>query len=119
MECCDFFIRHMFNKMREYHFEPDSDFYINVIKECCSLKDCEVDCEALEMYNKMRESRIEPDSFIYINAIKACCILKDCEVGKLIHNHTIESGYDLNVFVSNALIDMYCKCKDTKNARRF
>ena len=93
--------------------------YINVIKECCSLKDCEVDCEALEMYNKMRESRIEPDSFIYINAIKACCILKDCEVGKLIHNHTIESGYDLNVFVSNALIDMYCKCKDTKNARRF
>ena len=71
------------------------------------------------MYNKMRESHIEPDSDIYSNAIKACWILKDCEIGKLIHNRTFESCYDLNVLVNNALIYMYSKCKDVENARKF
>ena len=96
MECCEFFIRHTFNKMEEFHIEPNSDVYIYVVKACWNLKDC----EALEMYIKTMESHIEPKLDIYTNAIKACCILKDCEVGKLMHNHSIASGYDLNVFVS-------------------
>ena len=70
-------------------------------------------CQQIPLYH------IKPDSEIYINAIKVCCILKDCEVGELIHNHIVASGYELNVFVSNALIDMYWKCKETENAMRF
>eukprot|EP01018_Ginkgo_biloba_P030280 Gb_21441 [translate_table: standard] len=74
--------------------------------------------EALALYCQMQQSGIQPDKFTYPFVLKACAGLLTLNHGKEIHNHIIRSGYDSDVFVGNALIDMYAKCRSIQNARQ-
>eukprot|EP01018_Ginkgo_biloba_P030031 Gb_09793 [translate_table: standard] len=42
----------------------------------------------------------------------------DLEEGKQVHAHIIKTGMDLNVFQSNNLVNMYCKCGSVIDARQ-
>lgn len=52
---------------------------------------------------------LKPDHFTFCSALKACSALAALEQGKQIHIHVIQTGYELNVFVCNSLVDMYAK----------
>ncbi|XP_059653049.1 pentatricopeptide repeat-containing protein At2g13600-like [Cornus florida] len=75
--------------------------------------------EALGLFDQMQEEGVLPSSFTYVSVLSACADLALVEKGKQIHGHIIRisSATDIfNVFVCNALIDMYSKCGDMKSA---
>jgi len=53
-----------------------------------------------------------------VGVVNACVSLVALEEGRCAHEQIIQSGWDLDVFVGNSLIDMYAKCGSMEDARR-
>eukprot|EP01018_Ginkgo_biloba_P033238 Gb_27958 [translate_table: standard] len=73
--------------------------------------------EAIALYYQMQQSGMQPDNYIFPCVLKACSQLTDLERGKDIHDDIIRYGYESDVVVGNALIDMYAKCREIDTAR--
>eukprot|EP01018_Ginkgo_biloba_P030615 Gb_17428 [translate_table: standard] len=65
----------------------------------------------------MQQAGIQPDRFTFPFILKACAALSALQQGMEIHDQIIRSGIESNVYVGNALIDMYAKCKRIDIAR--
>eukprot|EP00253_Pinus_taeda_P026704 PITA_26704 len=74
--------------------------------------------EAIQLLVQMQQADLEPDLSTIVNVIPACAHFAAMQKGKEIHNYTIRNGFDLNILIENALIDMYAKCGSLENARR-
>ena len=75
--------------------------------------------EALHLFEQMREEGIPPSAFTFASVLSACTDLALIARGKEIHGHIIRStciDYFCNIFILNALIDMYCKCGQMRSA---
>eukprot|EP01018_Ginkgo_biloba_P025793 Gb_04079 [translate_table: standard] len=73
--------------------------------------------ESLVLYYQMQEDGIEPDKFTFPVVLKACAGLLALEQGKEIHYHIVRYGFESDVYVGNALIDMYAKCGSMDDGR--
>ncbi|XP_024524570.1 pentatricopeptide repeat-containing protein At1g08070, chloroplastic-like [Selaginella moellendorffii] len=80
---------------------------------------------ALELFQGMQDEGCEPDAVTFVAAFKACSILAEKEEGELVDGtvvklQALERGRALhsqsgrknktNIFVANALLDLYAKC---------
>jgi pentatricopeptide repeat protein len=74
--------------------------------------------EAIQLLVQMQQANMKPDLSTIVSVLPACAHLAAMQKGKEIHNYTIRNGFDLNIFIENALIDMYAKCGSLENARR-
>jgi pentatricopeptide repeat protein len=72
--------------------------------------------EALCLFKRMRLVGIWPDSVIVAAVLPACGRLETRHTGMAMHGCAVRSGFESDLFVSNALVDMYCKCGDTHDA---
>lgn len=72
---------------------------------------------AISLYHQMLEYGLAPDNFTFPFVLKACSALSAIEEGRNIHEHAIRTGWETDVFVGAALIDMYAKCGCVGNAR--
>eukprot|EP01018_Ginkgo_biloba_P003535 Gb_32077 [translate_table: standard] len=72
--------------------------------------------EALEVFYEMQREGVRPDNFIFPSVLKACASLTALEQGREIHETIKRSGFELDVFVGSALVDMYAKCKSIEDA---
>ncbi|KAL3655929.1 hypothetical protein CASFOL_000325 [Castilleja foliolosa] len=67
--------------------------------------------EALDLFLQMRrETFVSPNQFTLASVLQACATLGSLELGTQIHCQMVKVNLDLNVFASNALMDMYAKC---------
>lgn len=66
--------------------------------------------EALRLFGKMQEERIEPSEFTMVSLLNACARLGALIQGEWIHRYIMKNGFELNIIVTTAIIDMYCKC---------
>ncbi|KAH7283913.1 hypothetical protein KP509_34G030900 [Ceratopteris richardii] len=66
--------------------------------------------EALEAFVRMQIEGIQPDSVSYLGMLVACSGLADLKVGRMIHALVLNSGFECDDAVSNAMISMYSKC---------
>ncbi|PIN05885.1 hypothetical protein CDL12_21578 [Handroanthus impetiginosus] len=73
--------------------------------------------KALEFYAEMRRSAVKPDNYTFPSVINACGSLVDFEKGRVVHEHAMELGFESDLFISNALIDMYARCNELGLAR--
>eukprot|EP01018_Ginkgo_biloba_P015184 Gb_08053 [translate_table: standard] len=73
--------------------------------------------EALTLYYQMQRTGTQMDSFTFPCALKACAALAALHQGKQIHNEIVRTGFESDIFVGNALVDMYAKCGNIENAR--
>eukprot|EP01018_Ginkgo_biloba_P002434 Gb_04611 [translate_table: standard] len=73
--------------------------------------------EALRLFNRMQREGIQPNQFTFASVLPACGNLVDLKKGMEIHEDIIRSGYQLDVFVGNTLVDMYAKCRSIDIAR--
>eukprot|EP01018_Ginkgo_biloba_P030203 Gb_04430 [translate_table: standard] len=73
--------------------------------------------EALKLFNQMELSGLKPNSVTFTSVLPACARLSALEQGKAIHDYLIGGGYELDVFVASALVDMYAKCGSIEIAR--
>ncbi|KAH6793782.1 Tetratricopeptide repeat superfamily protein [Perilla frutescens var. hirtella] len=66
--------------------------------------------KALEFYAEMRELGVKPDNYTFPSVINACGNLMDFQKGRVVHEHVAELGFEFDLYISNALIDMYARC---------
>eukprot|EP01018_Ginkgo_biloba_P001468 Gb_24929 [translate_table: standard] len=75
------------------------------------------DEEALKFFEQMQLTGMEPNSKTFASVLPACANLAALEKGKEIHEEIIRCGFQSDVFVGSALVDMYAKCGSVENAR--
>eukprot|EP01018_Ginkgo_biloba_P013169 Gb_21054 [translate_table: standard] len=73
--------------------------------------------EALALYYQMQQTGIQPNEFTFASVLSACANMSALEQGIEIHEETITTGFQSNVFVESALVDMYAKCGRIEKAR--
>ncbi|RAL53941.1 unnamed protein product [Cuscuta campestris] len=66
--------------------------------------------EVLLMYMKMEEVGIRPNEAVLVSAVTACAHLGSLEQGLWIHSMARHYGYESNLILATALVDMYSKC---------
>ncbi|XP_058114639.1 pentatricopeptide repeat-containing protein At4g02750-like [Magnolia sinica] len=103
-------LRELFNRMPT----RDSVSYNTVIAGFAS---CGCSEDALDFFLWMREEGFEPTEYTHVSILNACSQLLDLKLGKQIHGRLTASNLKMNVFVWNALIDMYAKCGEIDQAR--
>lgn len=72
--------------------------------------------EALYLFNMMRLEGKKPDSVVMSAILPACGRLEARKTGMALQGCALKSGFYSDLFVSNALVDMYCKFGDTGQA---
>lgn len=75
-------------------------------------------CEVLELFLNMRICGFHPDEYTYTSALSACACLGNIETGSQLHSVIIKNKFEQNLFVGNALVDMYAKCGALANSRK-
>ncbi|KAF5182795.1 Pentatricopeptide repeat-containing protein [Thalictrum thalictroides] len=74
--------------------------------------------KVMEMFTDMRACGFQPDGFTYTSILSACACLENLDAGRQLHSFIIKSNLESNLYVGNAMVDMYAKSGDLKNARR-
>lgn len=72
---------------------------------------------ALTFYSQMFYMKILPDTFTFPSLINACAALLDVGMGNLVHHHVLHLGFHSDLYVGNALIDMYARFNQLGKAR--
>ncbi|KAK1274800.1 Pentatricopeptide repeat-containing protein [Acorus gramineus] len=74
---------------------------------------------ALGIIKRMSDDdSVKMDGFSISSFLSASASLTAMEPGKQLHCHSVKSGLDLHISVSNGLIDLYAKCGGVEDARR-
>lgn len=74
--------------------------------------------EALDVYHLMNLEGFMPTNFTLASVFSACGAFVDVDCGRECHGVAIKIGLDKNVFVANALLCMYAKCRGIGDAIR-
>ncbi|GMI72427.1 hypothetical protein like AT3G15930 [Hibiscus trionum] len=74
--------------------------------------------EALVLFRQMQASNIRPDEYTMVSILTACAHLGALQIGEWIKTYIDRNKVKNDVFVGNALIDMYFKCGSVAKARR-
>ncbi|KAF9603805.1 hypothetical protein IFM89_037939 [Coptis chinensis] len=66
--------------------------------------------DALKLFAKMHRARLDFDQFSFSGGLAASANLGLLEEGQQLHNLIIKTGFDSDLHVTNAAMDMYGKC---------
>lgn len=73
--------------------------------------------EVLESFKQMLvEANVLPNDATLVTVLSACSRLGALDMGKWVHAYADNIGLTRNLFVGNALVDMYAKCGNIENA---
>lgn len=72
--------------------------------------------DALLLFSEMLLENVRPDSFTISSVVSSCAKLASLHHGRVIHGKAVHMGVGVDLLVSTALIDMYSKCGETKDA---
>ncbi|XP_058090614.1 pentatricopeptide repeat-containing protein At2g17210 [Magnolia sinica] len=73
-------------------------------------------CVALWLFQEMCSVGVVPDGHTTVSILGACTALGDIGRGRVIHGYVIRHGFEFDLHVGNALVDMYSKCTDVESA---
>ncbi|WOL02816.1 Pentatricopeptide repeat-containing protein [Canna indica] len=72
---------------------------------------------ALKLFDEMESAGVAPDAITLVGVISSCAYLGCLDLGRKLHGHIAqEEVLKTNVFVENALLDMYAKCGSMEEA---
>ncbi|XP_038695185.1 pentatricopeptide repeat-containing protein At3g03580 [Tripterygium wilfordii] len=74
--------------------------------------------KALDFYVKMKSTKLEPDTCTFPSVINACAAMADVEMGNAVHGQVLLMGFGSDLYIGNALVDMYARFGDLGKARR-
>lgn len=66
--------------------------------------------KAMKLYSQMRTEGIEPNSVTLLAILSACTTLSSLNHGCGVHGYIFKCGLNFDIFIGNALINMYAKC---------
>ncbi|XP_055818920.1 pentatricopeptide repeat-containing protein At4g39530 [Solanum dulcamara] len=85
-----------------------------IIAACVNVGKSEI---SLQLLRNMLEIDVVPDNYVVSSVLGACSSLEYLKGGKEIHGYVLRQGAEMDVTVSNVLIDFYMKCGKVKTAR--
>ncbi|KAL4195294.1 hypothetical protein AMTRI_Chr05g63930 [Amborella trichopoda] len=88
-------------------------FTYNTIIKGYMIKD--LYSKAFSIYQKIFEDGFLPDNFTFPSVLKAC---QDLNEGKMLHCHVFKLGFQEDIYVQNAQINMYANCDGLESARK-
>ncbi|KAA0052506.1 pentatricopeptide repeat-containing protein [Cucumis melo var. makuwa] len=74
--------------------------------------------EALTLFREMGSEGVEPDGFTMVSLLSACVELRALALGERAHMYMVKVGLVRNQHASNALLDLYSKCGNFKDAQK-
>lgn len=74
--------------------------------------------EALDLYVRMRRIGLTPDNYTFPSVLRVCASMSWVLRGKALHTVAIRTGFESNLFVEAALVDMYAKGGKLVDARK-
>ncbi|KAI9109856.1 hypothetical protein K1719_018897 [Acacia pycnantha] len=66
--------------------------------------------EAVRLFKEMMAAEVKPDEITAASVLSACAHLGSLDVGVVVHDYIRKYDLKADVYVGNALIDMYSKC---------
>lgn len=66
--------------------------------------------DAIKLFRRMQCEKVEYDYVTLVSVISACANLGALKTGKWIHELVKRKGFESNISITNALINMYAKC---------
>ncbi|KAK7340231.1 hypothetical protein VNO77_20929 [Canavalia gladiata] len=66
--------------------------------------------EAVRLFKGMMEAKVKPDEITVASVLSACAHIGSLDVGEAVHDYIRKYDVKADIYVGNALIDMYCKC---------
>ncbi|KAK4403561.1 Pentatricopeptide repeat-containing protein, mitochondrial [Sesamum angolense] len=72
--------------------------------------------DAVTLFQEMMTAKVKPDQITVASVLSACAHLGRLDVGKAVHDYVSNNSIKLDIYVENALIDMYCKCGSVEKA---
>eukprot|EP01018_Ginkgo_biloba_P003811 Gb_10356 [translate_table: standard] len=103
----------LFHEMKLAGFKPDVVSWTAVIAGFSQNGHW---IDSLEHFRQMQLAGEKSNPITIASVLPACANLATLRYGKEIHDYTIRSGFISVVFVGNAVIDMYAKCGNVKDA---
>ncbi|KAL7238809.1 hypothetical protein ACSBR2_004832 [Camellia fascicularis] len=73
---------------------------------------------AIKCFRDMQAEGVVSNQYTFPSVLTACAAVSDRSFGAQVHGHIIQTGFEANMFVESALVDMYAKCGDLNSARR-
>ncbi|CAM6097174.1 unnamed protein product [Calypogeia fissa] len=73
---------------------------------------------AVELFNRMRREGPRPNEVTYLSILKACSSPSALKWGKEVHGCITHTGFESDVRVGTALLQMYAKCGSITEARQ-
>ncbi|XAR69052.1 hypothetical protein NMG60_11000508 [Bertholletia excelsa] len=74
--------------------------------------------EAFSLLKMMLPTQNKPDHVTLSTILGACGNIASLEMGDQLHCYALKTGHMIDIFVMNALIDMYMKCGSVGNSRK-
>ncbi|OAY78436.1 Pentatricopeptide repeat-containing protein [Ananas comosus] len=74
--------------------------------------------ESLRLFASMPSFGADPNAFTLSAAAKACSDLGDVRLGGSVHGMVVARGFESNLVIASALVDMYGRCSSPEGARR-
>lgn len=93
--------------------QPDVVSWSTVIGGCAQYGHGQ---KALNLFRQMQQEGVRPNQVTFVSILKACSSMAALNQGWLVHAQAIESGFESDSFVGNALIDMYGRCGSLEDA---
>ncbi|KAD6796527.1 hypothetical protein R6Q59_019686 [Mikania micrantha] len=72
--------------------------------------------EALSLFGTMQAEKMKPSEFTLVSLLNASAQLGALKQGEWIHDYIKKNKVELNVIVTTAIINMYCKCGSIESA---
>lgn len=73
--------------------------------------------EGVEAFFDMCDAKMRPDEMTLVIVLSACSKLGDLSLGRKISRYIDDNGVNPDVFIGNALVNMYLECGDDELAR--
>ncbi|CAL1378056.1 unnamed protein product [Linum trigynum] len=72
--------------------------------------------EAVELFLQMRQGMVTPNQYTFASVLQACASMEALYLGTQVHCHVLKLGFLEDVFITNALMDVYAKCSLIENS---
>lgn len=74
--------------------------------------------EALAFFSSMHFSGITPTEHTLVGVLNACSDIAHVEEGKQVHGYVLKLGFESQLYILTAMVDMYAKCGSIADARK-
>lgn len=74
--------------------------------------------EAFELFCQMQQDAVPPNDFTFSIILGTCDTPADIAVGQVIYRSAVNCGFEADLIVGTALVNMYGKCGTVEDARR-